>query len=223
MRHRLILHRFEDRSSVLATEVIAVNGRNGTRNRRAREQALIESASKLFASRGFEATTTREIAAKAGCAEGLIHRYFQSKAGLLLAIIQARVSQEAVDLSERVPAGNVQEEILQLVDWEVDRMWDDREFLRVIIPRALLDQNLAEPITRIGPLRRANVIAERLRKFKECGSMTKEELEALGHFIGIMGFMFGFMRPVVLRQHRSRARKTAATIASILARSLERY
>ena len=81
-----------------------MNGRNGVRNRRAREQALIEAASKLFASRGFEATTTREIAAKAGCAEGLIHRYFQSKAGLLLAIIQARVSQEVVVLSERVPA-----------------------------------------------------------------------------------------------------------------------
>jgi AcrR family transcriptional regulator len=203
--------------------VIAVNGRNGTRNRRAREQALIGAASKLFASRGFEATTTREIAAKAGCSEGLIHRYFQSKAGLLLAIIQCRISQEVADLSERVPARNVQDEILQLVEWEVDHMWGDREFLRVIVPRALLDKNLAEPISRIGQLQRAKAIAERLRKFKECGSMTKEELEALGHFIGVMGFMFGFMRPVVLRHDRSRARKTAATIASILARGLECY
>jgi TetR/AcrR family transcriptional regulator, regulator of cefoperazone and chloramphenicol sensitivity len=198
-----------------------MNGRNGTRNRGAREQALIGAASKLFASRGFEATTTREIAAKAGCSEGLIHRYFQSKAGLLLAIIQCRVSQEVADLSERVPARNVQDEILQLVEWEVDHMWGDREFLRVIVPRALLDKNLAEPISRIGPLQRAKAIAERLRKFKECGSMTKEELEALGHFIGVMGFMFGFMRPVVLRHDRNRARKTAATIASILARGLK--
>lgn len=200
-----------------------MNGRNGARNRRAREQALIGAASKLFASRGFEATTTREIAAKAGCSEGLIHRYFQSKAGLLLAIIQYRISQEVADLSERVPARNVQDEILQLVEWEVDHMWGDREFLRVILPRALLDKTLAEPISRIGPLQRAKAIAERLRKFKECGSMTKEELEALGHFIGVMGFMFGFMRPVVLRHDRSRARKTAATIASILARGLECY
>jgi AcrR family transcriptional regulator len=56
------------------------------RNRVVRERALLAAASKLFASRGYEATTTREIAARAGCAEGLIHRYFKSKAGLLLAI-----------------------------------------------------------------------------------------------------------------------------------------
>jgi hypothetical protein len=90
-----------------------------------------------------------------------------------------------------------------------------------VIPRALLDQSLAGPITRIGPLRRAKAIAERLRRFKVCASMAKGELEAVGHFIAIMGFMFGFMRPVVLRQNRSRARNTATTIASIFARNLE--
>lgn len=198
-----------------------MNGRNGTRNRSAREQALIGAASKLFAARGFEATTTREIAAEAGCAEGLIHRYFKSKAGLLLAIIQGRVSQEVVDLGEKVQlARNVRDEVLQLVDWEVDRMWGDREFLRVIIPQALLDRSLARPITQVGPLQRAKAIAKRLRKFEECRSMAKEELDALAHFIGIIGFMFGFMRPVVLRQGRDRARKTAAAIATLLARSL---
>jgi len=56
-----------------------------TRNRAAREAALITAAGKLFASRGYEATTTREIAACADCAEGLIHRYFKGKSGLLLA------------------------------------------------------------------------------------------------------------------------------------------
>jgi AcrR family transcriptional regulator len=200
--------------------VNSVNGHRGRRNRRAREQALIEAARKLFAARGFEATTTREIAARAECAEGLIHRYFQSKAGLLLAIIQCRVSQEVVDLADRLPARSLQEEIRRLVDWEVDRTWGDREFLSVVIPRALLDGRLAAPIARVGPLRRAKAISARLRKFKECRSMTRRELEALGHFVGIMGFMFGFMRPVVLRQQRARARKTAETIAGILTRSL---
>jgi AcrR family transcriptional regulator len=69
--------------------------RNGTRprqtrDRAAKKQALIRAALGLFASKGYEVTTTREIAASAGCAEGLIHLYFRGKAGLLAAMIAGR-------------------------------------------------------------------------------------------------------------------------------------
>jgi TetR/AcrR family transcriptional regulator, regulator of cefoperazone and chloramphenicol sensitivity len=188
------------------------------RNRTVRERALLAAARKLFASRGYEATTTREIAARAGCAEGLIHRYFKGKAGLLLAIMRCEVSQEAVDLQERLPlASTVGDEIVQLVNWEVDRMWENREFLRVVIPRALLGQ----VFTAIGPLQPAKAIGERLRTFKECRALTDREVDALAHFVSALGFTFGFVRPLVLRQDRGVARKMAATIAGIMSRSFE--
>ena len=78
-------------------------GRPKTRNRAVKEKALIQAATKLFADKGYESTRTRDIAALAGCAEGLIHRYFQGKAGLLLAIVQSRISQEVSDISAQVP------------------------------------------------------------------------------------------------------------------------
>ena len=65
------------------------------------------AALKLFASKGYEATTTREIATCAGCAEGLIHRYFRSKAGLLSALIGHRISKEVADLDAPRPSGPV--------------------------------------------------------------------------------------------------------------------
>jgi AcrR family transcriptional regulator len=187
-----------------------------------RERALLAAASKLFASRGYEATTTREIAARAGCAEGLIHRYFKGKAGLLLAIIRSEVSPEVVDLQERLPlASTVGDEIVQLVNWEVGRMWENREFLRVVIPRALLDPLLGQVFNAIGPLQPAKAIGERLRKFKECQALTDQEVDALAHFVSVLGFAFGFMRPLMLRQDRGVAKKMAATIAGIIARSFE--
>ena len=192
------------------------------RDRTARERALLLAASKLFASHGYEATTTREIAAQAGCAEGLIHRYFRNKAGLLLAIIRHRVSQEVVDLHSRLPlASAAGDEIVQLVDWEVERMWKDREFLGVVIPRALLDPVLGRALTRIGPLQRAKAISERLKKFEECRGLPDQEIVALSHFILVLGFMFGFLRPLVLRQNRNVAKKMAGTIAKIMARMFE--
>ena len=99
------------------------------RDRAAKQQALMLAAKQLFAHRGYDATTTRDIAACAGCAEGLIHRYFNGKAGLFLALIQYRVSQEATDLSDRLPvAARFEDEFLRLVGWEVERMWETAIF-----------------------------------------------------------------------------------------------
>ncbi len=191
------------------------------RDRAGKQQALILAATKLFAHRGYEATTTREIAVYAGCAEGLIHRYFKGKAGLLLALIQSRVSQEVEDLNERLPlAPTLEEEFLQLVDWEVEHMWKDRDFLRVIIPRAFLDPAQGRLLKRVGASRHAPAIVERLKQFKKCQSLPAEEIGGLAEFIKVLGFEYGFMHPLVLRQDRGCARKIAATVADILLRGI---
>ncbi len=103
------------------------------RNPARKQECLIAAATKLFARCGYEATRTAEIAAHAGCAEGVIHRYFGGKKGLLLALIQQRVSLEVEELTDQLPlAPTLEDEVLQLVEWEVRNMWRDRDFLRVI-------------------------------------------------------------------------------------------
>jgi len=130
------------------------------RDREGRRRALVQAAMKLFAQRGYEPTTTREISAKAGCAEGLIHRYFDGKAGLLAAIVDSRVSQEVINLNENLAiAPSLEEEIRQLVEWEIDRMWEEREFLKIVLPRAILEPKLGELISKAGPQQRARAIA----------------------------------------------------------------
>jgi AcrR family transcriptional regulator len=44
---------------------------------------LLLAARELFAERGYQAATTKDIAERAGVSEVLIYRYFESKAGLL--------------------------------------------------------------------------------------------------------------------------------------------
>src|SRR5580765_1800775 len=94
-------------------------------NRSAKQDALISAATTLFARFGYEATTTREIAARAGCAEGLIHRYFQGKAGLLLALIRREKGKLTLQRHGLAPAANLQEEIQQLLESEMSRAWED--------------------------------------------------------------------------------------------------
>ncbi len=211
------------RSSGLG-QAFASRARAGPKRRRdraAKERALILAATKLFAAQGYEVTTTREIAASAGCAEGLIHRYFSGKEGLLLGIIRERVSREVVDLNAQVPlAESFNSEFLQLVEWELERMWEDRDFLRVIIPRALLDPEVGKILSRVGTSRHADAIVERLTCFRECKSLSVEELSALARFVGLLGFGFGFLRPVALGQNRDGATNMAHQIAKLVLRGI---
>lgn len=59
---------------------------------RATRQLLVRSALELFTEQGFRATTTPEIAARAGVAEATIYRHFTGKDALLNAACQDAVS-----------------------------------------------------------------------------------------------------------------------------------
>jgi AcrR family transcriptional regulator len=182
-----------------------------------KRESLIIAATKLFARRGYEATRTAEIAARAGCAEGLIHRYFGGKKGLLLALIRQRVSQEVVELTDQLPlATTLEEEVLQLVEWEVRNMWRDRDFLRVIISRGLVEPRVGKVLSRAGLARHVPAFVQRLKHFKQHQSLSEEEMEGLAQAIKTIGLVFGFMRPVILQQDRRAAKNMAITIARIM-------
>lgn len=197
----------------------AKNKKNRTlrvRNRGARERALIEAAAKLFADQGYEHTTTREIAAKAGCAEGLISRYFKGKSGLLRTIVESQIAQKP---SAPVPLSpTIQEEIRRLLEEEVQHLWDDREFLKTVTPQMLLNPTLGRQISQI-PDRRAVKIAERLRNYKEAAGLSGDELNAFATSIIGLGFLFGFWRPVTLGQEREASKKMAVSMGAILSRA----
>ena len=76
---------------------------------------LLTAAGALFAERGYEATTVREIGQQAGVDPTLIARYFGSKAALYLAAIRPNASTGPLDVTdaevvqrilERVGAGD---------------------------------------------------------------------------------------------------------------------
>lgn len=187
------------------------------RNPSARQQALIAAAAELFASRGYEAATTQAISAYAGCAEGLIHRYFGGKRGLLLSLIEHRASQELTALTDGLAlAPTLADEYVQLVQWEIESMWQDQNFLRVILSRTLVEPQFGEALSRVGFSRHVPVFVERLSHFAGYRLLSEEVREAVAQSIKVLGLVFGFMRPVLLGQDRSTAREMALTIASTM-------
>ncbi len=61
---------------------------------------LLEAGKRLFAEKGFEGTSTREISALSGCNIGLISYYFKNKEGLYKAIIVSHAEKAASEFSD---------------------------------------------------------------------------------------------------------------------------
>jgi AcrR family transcriptional regulator len=193
--------------------------RKRTRDRGAKKQALILAALQLFSAKGYEVTTTREIAASAGCAEGLIHRYFKGKAGLLTALLERRVAKESTIPAKIRSSPNLKDEFVRLVEREVDRMWEIRDFLRVFIPRAIIDPAIGNAMNKAFISVRNEDILTRLKRHESGPALPQDAVEVLAHSVGALGLLFGFVRPVLLGQDRARAKKMATTVAKLLVSS----
>jgi AcrR family transcriptional regulator len=77
------------------------------KGRRTRER-ILDSAVRLFAERGFERTTMRDIAAEARCSLGLAYHYFASKEAIVLGLY-ARLSSELEAQVRALPPGPLAE------------------------------------------------------------------------------------------------------------------
>ncbi|HEU4458089.1 MAG TPA: TetR/AcrR family transcriptional regulator [Methylibium sp.] len=70
-----------------------------TRQRRkdARPQELLDAALELFVEKGFAATRSEEVAARAGVSKGTLYLYYPSKEELLKAVIRENLSREIAE------------------------------------------------------------------------------------------------------------------------------
>ncbi|MDP9161703.1 MAG: TetR/AcrR family transcriptional regulator [Acidobacteriota bacterium] len=188
------------------------------RDRKAREASLLSAAGKLFASRGYEATTTREIASRAGCAEGLISRYFKGKAGLLNALIRAHTSKRQTAATYSMPkARDFEHEITQLIASEIEQIWQDREFYKAIIPTALRDGVAGPNLSQITLAMESASVVRRLKQSRHSRDLTNEQRSSLAQLINVNAFIFGFWYPIALGQNLSLAKQSAVTMASLIA------
>jgi len=69
-----------------ASSALSEEDSSGTRRRQ-----ILQAAAKLFSSKGFDATTVRDIAAEAGILGGSIYYYFSSKDDIFLAVHSAGI------------------------------------------------------------------------------------------------------------------------------------
>jgi len=187
-----------------------------------RQRALIEAATAVFAEHGYDAATTREVAERAGCSEGLIHRYFMGKHGLLLAIMQSKAAGVLEDLGSGLPdRDTVEAEIEQILLWHLTCLWDYSDFISVAVSRATIDPDIGRTVGESINKQRVNLVLDRLRRHREAGRIRDNvDLEAVAEVVAGIGLMLGFFSQVVFGMDRERVQHIAVESAAALSRGI---
>ncbi|MEO9028584.1 MAG: TetR/AcrR family transcriptional regulator [Ktedonobacteraceae bacterium] len=102
----------------------------------ATRQRILDAALSLFATKGYEKTTMREIASGAECALGLAYRYFASKEELVLELYRKLVSQ-LEEQAGLLASGTIADRFQYIILTQFELMTPHRETLGAVFGPAL--------------------------------------------------------------------------------------
>jgi len=138
-------------------------GRREQNKQRTREN-IVKAALSLFQTKGFDATTTRTIARKAGIAEGTVFNYFNSKADIAFFFFEEEVdhAMKSVRDNPRLRKAPLQEKLFALVNSQLEYLAPYERFIGTALMHAL------KPASPLGPFsQRAMALRHRYLRFVE--------------------------------------------------------
>lgn len=110
------------------------------------EERILKAAQRLFARRGFERTTTRELARAAGVAEGTLFRYFDTKKAILVAVATRGWIELLTDLLTELSEMGSYEAVAQVMRRRMLNLGQNADMMRVCFLEAQFHPELRDRI-----------------------------------------------------------------------------
>ena len=110
-------------------------------------QAILKAAEELFLEQGFEQTTTKQIAQRAGCNQALLHYYYRTKDNLFVQIFEEKVKFIATHfLDINSTAQTLEERISQMVEVHFELFRKNPRLIPFLLKEVLSDPVRVAPI-----------------------------------------------------------------------------
>jgi AcrR family transcriptional regulator len=133
-------------------------------------ERILDAAEKLFASRGFSATTIKMIAAESQQNSALIYYYYDSKATLYRHVIERVVGKIASEAASRISKNSDPESVISAVVESQVAVLAANPHLPILLARELIDWKAAHAEPAIRSL--SGGLFERLRGAIEAGQQN---------------------------------------------------
>lgn len=191
------------------------------RDQKSTKEKLLKAALDIFSKEGYDAATTRNIAKKAGVNESLIHRYFETKAGLFVALKQQFRESVVNDFLENYPESEtIQQELINFLKFRLTRTRKNKKFFKMSVARSMVDAKLKEDIQAYARMKPA-ALMERFEHFRQKGQIRKDIV--LDDFINVLhtvAFGTSILSQAVECLEQEEADRLIETAADLLTKGL---
>ncbi len=118
-------------------------------NKESIQKRIVQAALGLFQTKGFEATTTKAIARKAGIAEGTVFNYFKTKEDIALHFFEQEVDHAiaAVRENPRLRRASLEEKLFTLVQSQLEYLAPYERFIGAAFIHALKPNSMLGPFS----------------------------------------------------------------------------
>jgi len=158
-----------------------------------RRQEILAAAMELFAKKGFQGTTTRDLASQAEVNEAIIFRHFNNKQELYSAILEHKAgdrSDARLEEFERLAKEGDDERFFQAVGTAfLEKHEKDTTFMRLLLFSALEGHELSEMF--VASMTARNPISNYIRKRIEEGAFRPMDPQLAAR--GFMGMFASFV------------------------------
>lgn len=155
-----------------------------------RHEQILNVARELFAQLGFQGTTTRQIAERAGINEAILFRHFPSKEDLYWAVIESRCRDEEGrnELGEKLLAGEDDRQVFCTIAEEILRRSEqDTTMVRLLLFTALENHRLSHQFFHTHIAEKYETLAAYIRRRIQAGAFRNVDSHlAARSFVGML-------------------------------------
>lgn len=184
---------------------------------------ILEAALDLFSRNGYEATTTKSIAAKSGANEVTIFRHFDTKKNLFYSAIEEQLQiEEALDDIDPQPHGDLKKDLTEIGLQMGRNMVDKSHLMKIVLMETPHHSEAFERISH-APFKALQILTEYFENAQDNGLMKDVDTE-----MAAIGFFSFFFRLTVMHAFLDRdpfmslAKKNVAKFVDIFIEGLKR-
>jgi len=143
-----------------------------------KKESILDAAEKLFSEMGYDGTSTRTIASKAGVNMAMLNYYFGSKDGLYKSVLERRLGVFDQPLSILNDQESSWDKLYRCIDFYAERVLSDNYFQRLIHRELSLQQrsDMTDFITD-SLVRTANEVKQVISEGIENGTFRNVDIE----------------------------------------------
>lgn len=163
-----------------------------------KQQSILEAAIHLFAEKGYNGTTTSEIAKLAGVAEATIFKHYHTKKGLLLQLVIPAISKFASPfilntlieiLEQEKPIEEILQDLIKDRTKLIEKNW---KLIRIVIVESLFHPDLRQALQENVFEHVVDTVCQKIDYLKAIGKI-RSDLPSRILIRGIISPLFGYL------------------------------